>query len=206
MTGGTFEGTFEVNQGTATIEGGSFRGGRSLEVNNNSVVNITGGDFSTTFTVEEGSDVSISGGVFGGTFTVGNRGSVDISGGTFDRIFLQGTAELNLSGGTVSGLVTSNSGDLNIFGTEFFIDGDLVEFLALGETLNLRGQDLTLAGTLLDGSDFEIQFGSGVSSQSFVNSVNLTLSTAVPEPSSLMLLITCFGLGTLKRRRPPATR
>ena len=203
ISGGIIGERFSVfGESTANISGGTF--GNFFTAAGTANVNITDGEFGS-FNASSDSIVSISGGRFVSLSAV-NRSTVDISGGTFERIFLQGPAELNLSGGTVSGLVTSNSGDLNIFGTEFFIDGDLVEFLALGETLNLRGQDLTLAGTLLDGSDFEIQFGSGVSSQSFVNSVNLTLSTAVPEPSSLMLLIACFGLGTLKRRRPPVTR
>ena len=203
ISGGDISTIFTIEAGSdVSISGGVF--GDSFTVLNRGSVDISGGTFDNRINLRGNGELNLSGGTVLGTLSHLSSDVINISGGEINGI--SGSGEVNLSGGLINGLVASRLGDLNIFGTEFFIDGDLVESLDIGETLNLRGQDLTLAGTLLDGSDFEIQFGSGVSSQSFANSVNLTLSTVVPEPSSLMLLIACFGLGTLKRRRPPATR
>ena len=135
FTGGSVAGGFDAAEGSeVNISGGDL--GNSFDAQDGSVVNISGGTFGSVFNPEAGSEVNISGGTFGDFFT--NEGSTDISGGTLGNSFR------NLSESV-----------LNLTGTEFLLDGVLLDSLVAGEAFTINDRDVTLSGLLADGTPFE---------------------------------------------------
>jgi len=145
---------------------------------------VIGDDFSALF-----SEVNISGGVVGDNFLVAFA------------------TEVNISGGTVGDRFLASSGEVNIFGTEFFLDDIPLTSLIVGQpfTVSNRNGEL-LSGTLADGSafDFELNEFENDTSDSFNPFVPLTVTltaAAIPEPSSAVLLLAaCCGCAARRRR------
>ena len=101
------------------------------------------------------------------------------------------------------------SSTANLFGTDFVLDGAPLTDLVAGEAFIINERDVTLTGALFeDGSAFSFDLN-----QAFLNSSNdqvdpsstLTVTlTAVPEPSSIAILLFGCGLAGLRRTRSAA--
>ena len=101
------------------------------------------------------------------------------------------TTQLNVAdGGSVGERFQALSGsEVNLVGVEFLLDGELLDELALGETLVISERDVTLLGILADGSPFSFDLNSNFSFSSDFFSSDATLTvTLIPEPFSLVLL------------------
>jgi len=160
--------------------------GLGIRVELGGVLNISGGNF-------EGSSGGGSAGARGGIF-VEEGGSVNISGGSFD--FGRVTSG-RLFGGR---LLASEGSQLNLIGTEFLLDGELLENLAIEQPFIITNRDLTLSGTLLDGSRFSFDLSAFAFDISDSATLSVTLS-AIPEPSSIaLMLFACVGLACGRRR------
>ena len=134
---------------------------------------------------------------------------VNVSGGSVGNIFdaLSGS-EINISGGNIGNFVDGFSGsEFNLFGSDFFLnDLSLDDILTFNEAFTIldRGEDLVLTGLLADGSPFSFDLNAtDVLGDDFFDpdaTLTVTLVSAVPEPSSLVLL-GLSGLVLLGRRR-----
>ncbi|TWT98054.1 hypothetical protein Pla108_22090 [Botrimarina colliarenosi] len=177
-----------------------------------STLNISGGVFSGAIDTEI-VDYNISGGVFEG-IVYAFLGSVDISGGVFGERFIATGNTMNIRGGefteglSVHGSSGVSDSNVNIFGTEFFLDGvplDLTSWLPT----TIAERDVLLSGILADGSPFEFNLvstftppvGGSVIDEYFSPDAVLTL-TLVPEPCASMLvsLLAIGGFLTAPRR------
>ena len=173
-------------------------------------VNISGGsigDFSQSFV----GTVNISGGTVGDNFAALDGSTVNISGGTIGNFFnADFGSTINISGGTIGSDFTANS-EVNIFGTEFFLNGDPLNDLILGQATGIFDLDEAgvLTGSLADGSSFEFDLIDDPNFQA-IGSINsaaaLTVTlVAVPEPGSGLTLAT-ISIVLLSRRRKNAIR
>ena len=92
---------------------------------------------------------------------------------------------VNISGGEIEPRFQINSGsEVNLFGTEFFLDGVAVDFVD-GESITILDRDVKITGTLLDGTSFEFDL-SGVDFgflSFFSSEATLTLNRGSVEPS-----------------------
>lgn len=178
---------------TINISGGSI--GSGFDAFSGSTVNIFGGSVGSDFDATAGSTVNISGGSFGPNF--------DAFGSAFGDVFGVPIGVVNISGGSFGPDFDANFGSrVNLFGTEFFIDGIKLTDLVLGEALTITRRNVTLTGVLADGSAFEFDlFNSGNTAQRdfFDNNARLTV-TLIPAPASVGALALA-GLATARRRR-----
>ncbi len=201
ISDGTVGDFFEAQSGSVVnISGGSvgewFR--------NRSVVNISGGDFGNMFDAFDGSVVRISGGNVSDGFNAHSGSVVSIRGGSLGDDFdaLPGSV-INISGGSVGDdFAAFNSSEVHLLGTEFFIDGTLLDTLVPDEPFiitNRGGQ--TLSGTLADGSAFRFVLDeSRLGAEDFFSADMLLTVTLVPEPASATLVL-LTGAGLLAGRR-----
>lgn len=212
---------------TVNITGGSV--GDEFAASVDSVVNISGGTVGNFSSASEGSQVNISGNatvgdnfeVFGfgdargvvnisggsvGDDLTASGGIINISGGSVGDNFVAtdfaGTGStVNISGGSVGeGFLATAESEINFFGSQFFLNGELLDTLEIDELFGINEPISTLSGILTDGSSFS--FGPGTFESG--STVTVTL-VAVPEPTSALLL---GGLGVLlsiRRRRSVAT-
>lgn len=171
----------------------SFSGGIvqiELVASPGSLVNVSGG---TVVRLLARGEVNISGGTVDvNSSIVGalSTGEVNISGGNVDIGRLSPGAELNISGGNVeAGGPRADSGSVvNLFGTEFTLNGSLLEDLVEGEEFEITVRDVSLSGLLTDGARFDFLLNddfrpSGIGPY-FSPDATLTV-TLVPEPESL---------------------
>ena len=101
-------------------------------------VNISGGSVGDGFGAARGSEVNISGG------TVGNNFGAFVNGGV-----------VNISGGSVGdGFFARIGSTVNLLGSDFMLDGVLLNGLVPGEAFTIVDRDVTLSGVLEDGSAF----------------------------------------------------
>jgi len=193
---------FNLNEGRVETSLFATRGG---------VVNVNGGFVGTDFFVS-GDDtlVEVNGGIIselrainGATINV-NGGVVGRTDGGFINSFeLERGSTLNLRGGFLTdGVVIRDDAIVNIFGSEFFLDDDRLDLL-LGERLIL---DLDLGGvlrsTLLDGTIYELD----LNDFSISRDTTVSLTLAVPEPSSSALVLLTFVSLLVPRRRMERAR
>lgn len=82
---------------------------------------------------------AMTGGAIGDGFRAFSGTTLSIGGGQIGDRF-------HMEGGT----------SLQLYGTEFYLDGVPVNGLSLGQAIEIQERNTTLTGTLLDGSDFEI--------------------------------------------------
>ena len=152
---------FASSGSVVNISGGSL--GNSFFAGSDSVVNISGGSLDHSFSVGIGSEVNISGGSVGAFSRTGGLGSVfNISGGSVGDFFLAfPDSVLNISGGTIGTLEAAESSRVNLFGSDFILDGvPLDDSLAINNAFTIVDRDVTLSGLLEDGSAFSFDLNS----------------------------------------------
>ena len=192
IAGGTVDGLFLASDSTVNISGGAIN--TDVFVVQDGELNVSAGNANSIDANNSAVDIS------GGTIRVFNSGgsTTNITGGTISD-FLNAVADstVNISGGTISGLSAQDTSTVNILGTEFFLNGTPIDSLLVGQTLIIdeRGDDSTLSGSLVDGSQFEFDlnptFGEVDDSFSLDSNLTITLVAAVPEPSC-GLALTCL--------------
>lgn len=174
-----------VGQTLTLREGGQL--GDNFEVID-STLRIEGGSLGNYGSLSNGM-LEISGGKVGYGFSVFPGSVVNISGGDFDYDF-------NLYAGST----------LNLFATELLINGVLEEDLTAGQTVIISQRDVTISGTLADGSFFSFDLNTDAPPGFYATTPDYfdpdaTLSvTIVPEPTTFAFV----GLGAmafLHRRR-----
>ena len=177
-----------------------------------------GGSVGVGAVVFGGSEVNISGGNVGIAFAALDDSVVNISGGTIDDFLLAlDGSEFNISGGSIGDFFAGFADSaINLFGSDFSLNGvSLDETLSLGEavTISDRGDDLILTGRFADGSTFSFDLNAASffddefaliddSGRDYFDSsatLTLTLVSAIPEPSSVVLGLSSLVL--LGRRR-----
>ena len=209
ISGGTIGNGFSSN-GVVNITDGLI--GNNLTALGDSEFNISGGSVGGGFSSDPLSEVNITGGTIESGFAAG--GVVNISGGTFGNLFvIQPDSVVNVSGGGVTESVRAfNDGTLNLFGTEFFLDGAALTTLELDQAFEITDRgDVSLSGVLADGTSFELPLTTDLNQSTLVQAdVLLTVTrvagsdapdpVAVPQPTALVLGAFA-GLGVLTRRR-----
>jgi hypothetical protein len=209
ISGGSVSTAFVANSGSeVNLSGGTVVYGfnEPFSANSGSNVNISGGAVTTRFNARSGSLVNISGGTFGDVFGISSGSLVNISGGTFGDQFRAFTgSEVNISGGIFDDnfFITSGS-EVNFFGSEFQIDGSVLNNLLPGETFTITDRDVTLSGVLAGGEQFSFDLNTARSpgNDFFSPEATLTVTIAVPEPTSLTLIAMVLTMGFAQRRRP----
>ena len=222
IIGGDVSNNFTANAGSlVNISGGNV--GPFFDAQ--SSVNISGGSVGGLFGANFGSQVDISGGsvesinaTSGGQVNVGGgsvgsfnalEGSlVTVEGGSLGDFDAFSGSETNISGGSFGGVFSAFSeSDVNLFGTEFLVDGVLLDGLELGESFEVDVRDVTLSGLLSDGSSFEFELISVFNDDDFFASdanLTVTLTAVVPEPGVAIVMM-FGGIGSLLRRRNRAS-
>lgn len=190
ITGGTVGGVGLAPGAELNVSGGNLEGfsGSSSPNGLDSTFNLSGGvvdSISTGFGV-----INVSGGEVNSIRIEG--GELNYSGGVIrDRRFLGGVETSETLERTLFSVVPS---DINLFGTEFFLDGVLIN--DPNRFLIDRSLDGILSGRLFDGSAISLDL-----SQRDVFADNTTLTVSVvPEPGSTLFL-TLLTIGGLVGRR-----
>ena len=208
------------SNGTLTVNGGTVE--RDFTVNDDGILILNSGLVDTGLEAANGAEVIVNGGTIGSEFfasgeetfievnggilrrlRVQNGATIDVNGadeavGTFDLIIERGST-LNLRGGGISDRFSFREDvNVNIFGTEFFLDDERLELSP--DELFVLDRDLggVLTSTLLDGSINQLDLDSYRLSDGTV--VSVSLAVGVPEPSSSALLLLAF-VGLLAPRR-----
>jgi len=113
-------------------------------------------------------------------FNANSGSEVNISGGTVSgRLDANSGSEVNISGGTVDDVFDAESGSMvNLMGTEFLLDGVLLDSLVAGEAFTINDRDVTLSGLLADGTPFEFDLNSTTNffEDSFAPDATLTVT------------------------------
>jgi len=177
---GTLRDDFAVVGATLDIEGGSV--GADLEAAF-SEINVTGGSIGQRFGTFSGSEVNISGGSVGDGFRL-RHGSV-----------------VNFSGGSIGAQLLAFAGsELNILGTEFFLDGVEITGLTPGQEHVVTERGFELTGILVDGSSFGFDLNAGFRlGEEFFEPGSLVTITRVPSPGTAVAIV--FGSVLIARRR-----
>ena len=213
VEGGFVTQTTEIVRSTVNVSGGEFGDvsgsiealfGTAIQVSDNSTLNISGGNAGLV-EINNDSVANVSGGAVG-RIEIGGGGEVNFSGGSVNRLFVRGDGVLNIFGGPFDELVTAvPDAEINVFGSEFFIDGVLIDDLALGEMrmLDLSSGGFSLSGLLSDGSDFRfVVRRSGLTTFSEDARLTIIRAAAIPEPTVLPLFAAAallFGRRRCKR-------
>ena len=210
----------EINNSTINIAGGQVALGAtdlSEGVNNiDNDVTVTGGAVGNFFQLRGNSTLQLSGGSVEGFGTLLNA-SANVTGGSFNLVDNNGV--LNISGGDFNTFrVFPTTAVVNLFGTDFAIDGVPISGLPLNGVFEITNRDVTLSGTLSDGStfsnfldsttpigalNFDPVFGEVLPGFATPGStVNVILTPpAVPEPSAIgIILLSACGLLSRRRR------
>lgn len=209
IRGGTVgDGFGAFSDSEVNIRGGSV--GDRFEVFPGSNVNISGGSVGNFFETHSGTEVNITGGSIGKFFSASDN-EVSISGGSVgDNFLARSGSKVNISGGTFGDDFLAQSGsEVNFLGTEFSLNDEPIDGLAVGVAAEILDRDLTnsgllvLSGTLMDGSAFDFDLNVGVSFPSVVEffSPDATVTvTLIPEPAAGGLLVVGAIAGALRRR------
>ena len=95
-------------------------------------------------------------------------------------------SEVNISGGTVGRSFLAESGsEVNLLGSEFFLDGELLDTLIFDEPFTISDRDVTLSGTLEDGSLFSFGLNSSFVSSEDLFELGATLTVTLVETLAL---------------------
>ena len=113
---------------------------------------------------------------------------------------------VNISGGIFGEDFDAFDGsEVNIFGSEFFIDGLLLDNLLLDESFTITDRNVELSGLFADGEQFSFDlFSSDLVGSGFFSSgatLTVTLTSPVPEPSSSAFIAMALTMGFARRRR-----
>ena len=163
--GGAIDGAFEAVGGVININGGSFAGGTAFS---NTTVTLNEGSI-LDFAIFSRSIVNINDGVLGNTTMFGLRplvtagSEVNLFGGTVGGISADSGSVINIHGDVFepngvndrSRFFAQFGSTVNFFATQFFIDGEEVEFTALDTPLLISDRGISLSGVFPDGSEFD---------------------------------------------------
>ena len=92
--------------------------------------------------------------ITGGTVDIGVQAAIALIG-----LNASSGSEVNISGGTVPGFgfFAQDGSEVNIRGTQFSLNGELLDELVVGETFMITEPIQTLEGILADGSSFSFR-------------------------------------------------
>jgi hypothetical protein len=223
LTAGTIGTLAAIHNSEVHVSGGNLG---VLELANGSQATILGGTVGDT-TIVSGSEVTILGGTLtefllvrpdgaatfrGGTLQNGaavfTGGEIDIFGGKFNRaLSIQDKGRANISGGSfVGGIQALTGSEVNIVGSGFALDGAPIEGLVPGMPFVVSNRNAKLSGIFSDGTSFQFQLGGSCSRGCPLGAVEpgavLTITvSAVPEPSTLVLVAFILALAILHRKR-----
>ncbi|MDC0935470.1 PEP-CTERM sorting domain-containing protein, partial [Pirellulales bacterium] len=185
ITGGQVGKGFEAVGTHVMISNGSV--GDAFDAHSGTVVHMTGGEIGRSFRSGTGSEVHISGGVIGESFQA-------LSG-----------SEVNVFGGAVGDFIfVDKDGTVNLFGSQFVLDDiDITASLTLNEPFPIKVRDVMLSGLLADGSAFSFNLKSSVDMYGepadFFDPGAILTVTLVPEPTTVLVLISLLGITFLRR-------
>lgn len=145
----------QISNSTITIAGGQVALGASNlaeGVNNfNNDITVIGGQVGGFFQLRDRSTLQLSGGTIESFGTIGGAVAT-VSGGAFTLV--DNNDVLNISGGNFNTFRSFSSSNVNLFGTDFAIDGQPITGLTLGNAFEIYERNVTLSGTLSDGATF----------------------------------------------------
>jgi hypothetical protein len=170
-----------------TVTGGTLHNG--LLVLSDSVVTVAGGSIGSYrdlialngYSLYASGPVSITdGNLTAGVYVV--SGVVNVSGGTH-LDYQQVGGVTNLSGGTVQTYFDVDGGTMHIYGSQFTLGGnDITSTLTEDAAFNVSTRDVTLSGTLADGSPFDMFLDSSFvcNTECFRGTLTITLVSGIP--------------------------
>ena len=145
-------GVLNVESGNVAVGAGSIGTGFT---NSNNQVNISGGNVGGFFQLTNSTDLTLTGGAIESFGLFGAGVTANISGGTVSRfpdIFSGGVVDI--SGGDVFSIRVFAGGEVNLFGSEFSLDGVPLD-LTVGQEFVINQRNVNLSGLLADGSPIE---------------------------------------------------
>lgn len=176
-------GTLNINSGEVAIGAASIFSGFE---NTNNIVNVTGGEVGGFFQLRGGTELSLTGGmltsfgVFTGSTAILTGGSVS----RFPDVFNTGT--VSISGGEVFSIRAFDGATVNLFGSNFALNGIPINGLMPGEAFTIANRNVTLTTTLVDGSiletDLDTSFGSfsGPNPDGAASNATITATLVLP--------------------------
>ena len=211
VQGGTIGLGVDLSDGFLNIDSGSVAAGATGIgtgfTNSNNQVNLSGGMVGGFFQLTNDTDLSITGGSIESFGVFGAGATADISGGTVSRfpdIFAGGV--VNISGGDVFSVRVFDGGEVNFFGSQFFLDGNPIALTA-GQQQIIDQRNVTLSGILADGSfietDLNTVFGGFFSDNPDGAGVEaiVTVTSVVPEPSTSAVFFAAAAFMFARRNR-----
>ena len=145
----------EIHNSTINISGGEVALGASNlseGVNNfSNTVTVTGGDVGGFFQLRGTSTLELLGGTVESFGTLGT-GAATVSGGSFTLVDNNG--QLSISGGNFTTFRSFFTASVSLSGTDFAINGVPISGLTVGSPFLITDRNVTLSGTLADGSTF----------------------------------------------------
>ncbi len=217
IRGGLFNGdNHRFRNTTVSVLDGSL--GSDFWIEDGSVIHVLGGTVGNDLIIESGGranilsgnidiNVDVAGGqidIFAGEvdMNVETGGVANIWGGENETDIEDG-GHANVHGGSFPLPMFAEAGSsVRIFGTSFLLDGQAIVGLnGIGDTVEILARDgAALSATLRDGTrrDFVLNslLVSGEDRFDMAAQLEVTLATAIPEPSALIV----FGLLALPRR------
>lgn len=180
VDGGVVGNNFSSVGAVLNVQSGTIGDGLEVAYSN---INIAGGEIGDLVRVYDGSVVNISGGVIGEDFSANSGSKVTIVGGDFGAHFHANTGSIvSIAGGKHSGAFFADSGsEVHLLGTEFSLDGILLDSLIPGQSLSIFDRESILSGILADGSSFSFNLNSldRYSGDYFDSAALLTVSLAL---------------------------
>lgn len=171
-------------------------------------VHLINGHIGDNMDVMLGTEFNVLGGSVGKGLQIHRGGVANISGGDLESVSVDPGGAIHISGGNHKShrITLSPNSDLILYGTDFTIDGQSMELLALGDSIVLEFDGETLFGDLivramlLDGSsyaayiDFDKQPMGTELQQSHFATITLTnvlpsASSQVPEPTGILMVL-----------------
>ena len=175
---------------TAQVDGGQLSG--RIRAFEGSHIEVTGGNLAEGLTAVSGSHAAIRGGEID-SIVAGALGYIDIHGGEIGSVATVQGSSLQVRGGTFSRDFYVRAGSrIEIYGSEFYLDGNYIDDPFLDSGITLLERDMTLSGVLSDGSPFifDLNHTPTPGEDYFDPAAVLTVTkvSIVPEPGSLMTL------------------
>ncbi|TWT34044.1 hypothetical protein KOR34_38800 [Posidoniimonas corsicana] len=152
VSGSSFGDDLNMQFGRITLNGQSIGEGALIRAELNLLDGVIGSGLRTV----EGFPVDIAGGRIEEGYVAAN-GPVNQTGGEIaGNVLFWYNVPFTMSGGAIGdGLNFYNGAQLNLIGSGFALDGAPIEGLTPGERVEIDARDVTLSGTLADGSPVE---------------------------------------------------
>jgi len=186
-----------------TIGGGGAAFGGPFAFGTTQLNVSAGGTVGDNTFVDFNTEVNISGGTIGDGYAA-FFSEANISGGTIGDGFSANGADVEISGGTFgSSFEVFPDSVVNVVGSQFSINGVQLTGLSIGQPLEITDRDVSFSAVLEDGGLFDIDLNSILSRPNdfFSPDATLTVTFAVPEPSSVAFVVLAATVGFLRRRR-----